>query len=242
LASKGIIFDFDGTLYGDWRLWISTIEDTLREFNLTVTPLQALELARTAIKKGDARETLKISGIAVSLAREQGLDHDEEVRAHFFEKLDARMDETGPGDDLVRLLKQFRRKGLLMGIVTFVRRQRLTRRLKLWKIEDYFQSTITPGEVPEFKPSPDPYMRVIREFNLTPKQCVVVGDEPVDILGGKRAGALTIGLPRGFYSENELEDAGADLIISSLDELPSILFDKASRNLARKSNTTDRAN
>jgi HAD superfamily hydrolase (TIGR01509 family) len=232
LAAKGIIFDFDGTLYGDWRLWISIIEDTLREFNLTVTPLQVLELARAAIKKGDARETLKISGIAVSLAREQGLDRDEEVRSHFFEKLDARMDETGPGDNLISLLKQFKQEGLLMGIVTFVRRPRLMRRLNIWKLEDYFQSTITPGEVPEFKPSPVPYLRVIKEFNLTPKQCVVVGDEPVGILGGKLAGAKTIGLPRGFYSGDDLREAGADLIISSLDELPSTLFDKRSRNLA----------
>lgn len=231
MSSKGIIFDFDGTLYGDWRLWISTIADTLKEFNLTVTPLRALELARKTIENGDARETLKISGIAVALAREQGLDHDEEVRSHFFEKLDASMDKTGPGDDLVKLLKQIRHEGLLMGIVTFVRRPRLTRRLKLWKLEEYFQSTVSPGEVSEFKPSPDPYAKVIKEFNLTSKECVVVGDEPVDILGGKRAGAQTIGLPKGFYSEKELVEAGADLIIPSLDELPSILFNARSRTL-----------
>ena len=108
------------------------------------------------------------------------------------------MDETGPGNDLTRVLQQFKQLRVLMGMVTFVRRPRLTRRLKIWNIEDYFQSTVTPGEVPEFKPSPDPYYRVIKEFNLASEQCVVVGDEPVDILGGKRAGTRTIGLPRGF--------------------------------------------
>ena len=224
MSPKGIIFDFDGTLYGDWRLWISIIEDTLREFNLTITPHQALELARKTIENGDARETLKISGVAVALAKEQGFEHEEEIRSHFFEKLDARMDETGPGNDLTRLLEHLKQRRLFMGIVTFVRRTRLTRRLKTWNIEDYFQSTVTPGEVPEFKPAPDPYYRVIKEFNLSPEQCVVVGDEPVDILGGKRAGAHTVGLPRGFYSERELKESGADLIISSLNELPTILF------------------
>lgn len=235
MGSKGVIFDFDGTLYGDWRLWISTIEDTLREFNLTITPLRALELARRMIESGDAKETLKISGIAVALAKEQGLDLDDDVRSHFFEKLDARMDETGPGNDLIKVLEQIRETGLLMGIVTFVRRPRLTRRLKIWKIEGYFQSTITPGEVPEFKPAPDPYQRVIRDFKLTPEQCVVIGDEPVDILGGKRAGTRTIGLPHGFYSKRELEQAGADFIIPDLNDLPSILFDGRSGTLAGKS-------
>jgi HAD superfamily hydrolase (TIGR01549 family) len=225
LLSKGIIFDFDGTLYGDWRLWISLIEETLREFNLKVTPFQALELARSLIRDSmEARETLKISAIAVSLAREQGLECDDEVRARFFEKLDAKMDETGPGKDLVGLLEQLKQNGFIMGIVTFVRRPRLTRRLDVWKLGDYFRSTITPDQVSEFKPSSQPFLKAIMEFHLTPKDCFVVGDEPVDMLGGKRAGARTIGLPQGFYSREELEDAGADFIIPALDALPSILF------------------
>ena len=186
------------------------------------------------IENGDARETLKISGIAVALAKEQGLLHDEEVRSHFFDKLDDKMDETGPGNDLISLLETLKQKRLPMGIVTFVRRSRLTRRLKIWNLEDYFQSTVTPGEVPEFKPAPDPYQRVIKEFKITPGQCVVVGDEPVDILGGKRAGARTIGIPQGFYSKRELEQAGADFIISDLDDLPSVLFDGMSRTIEGK--------
>jgi HAD superfamily hydrolase (TIGR01509 family) len=200
------------------------IEETLREFNLTVTAYEALELARNLIIGGQARETLKISGLAVSLAREQGLDRDEEVRARFFEKLDAKMDETGPGKDLVGLLEQLRQKEFIMGLVTFVRKTRLTRRLDTWKLGDYFRCAITPEQVGEFKPSPQPYFKAIEEFHLKPRECFVVGDEPVDMLGGKRAGIRTIGLPQGFYSREELEEAGAESIINSLNELPSILF------------------
>src|SRR5713101_1284281 len=222
--TKGIIFDFDGTLYGDWRLWISIIEETLREFNLAVTGHEALELARKLIRTGEAPETIKISGIAGSLAREQGLERDEEVRSRFFEKLDAKMDETGPGNDLVRLLEQLKQNGITMGIVTFVRKTRLTRRLDLWRVGDYFRSAITPEQVAEFKPSPQPYLKAIADFHLAPKECFVVGDEPVDMLGGKRAGTRTIGLPQGFYSREELEGAGADSIIASLNALPGILL------------------
>src|SRR6266571_4472939 len=147
--SKGIIFDFDGTLYGDWRLWISIIEETLREFNLPVTAYEALELARNEIRTGGGRETIKISGIAVSLAREQGLERDEEVRSRFFEKLDAKMDETGPGNDLVGILERLQQNGFVMGLVTFVRETRLTRRLDSWKLGDYFRSAITPDHFSE---------------------------------------------------------------------------------------------
>lgn len=176
------------------------------------------------IRNGEARETLKISGIAVILAREQGLDRDEEVRARFFEKLDTKMDETGPGKDLVALLEQLRQKRFIMGLVTFVRKTRLTRRLDTWKIGDYFHCAITPDQIVEFKPSPQPYLRVIEDFHLEPRECLVIGDEPVDMLGGKRAGTKTIGLAQGFYSREELEEAGADSIITSLNVLPSILL------------------
>jgi len=181
-------------------------------------------LARNLIRTGKAPETIKISGIAVSLARQQGLERDEEVRSRFFENLDARMDQTGPGDDLVGLLEQLNQKGIIMGIVTFVRKPRLTRRLDKWRLGDYFRSAITPEQVAEFKPSPQPYLKAIADFRIAPKECVVVGDEPVDMLGGKRAGTRTIGLPQGFYSREELVEAGADSIITSLNALPGILL------------------
>ena len=160
----------------------------------------------------------------MSLAREQGFERDDEIRSRFFEKLDAKMDETGPGTDLVRLLNQLKENGIIMGIVTFVRKTRLTRRLNAWRLADYFRCTVSPEQVAEFKPSPKPYLKAIEEFHLMPKECVVVGDEPVDMLGGKRSGARTIGLPQGFYSREELEEAGADSIISSLNELTGILL------------------
>jgi phosphoglycolate phosphatase len=176
------------------------------------------------IRNGDAGESLKISGVAVSLARQRGLDRDEEVRARFFEKLDAKMDETGPGKDLVSMLDLLQQKGFIMGLVTFVRKARLTRRLDVWKIGDYFSCAITPEQVKEFKPSPQPYLKAIEDFHIGPRECFVVGDEPVDMRGGKRAGTRTIGLPQGFYSREELEEAGADSIITSLSDLLSVVF------------------
>jgi phosphoglycolate phosphatase-like HAD superfamily hydrolase len=40
------------------------------------------------------------------------------------------------------------------------------------------------------------------------------------MMGGKKAGAKTIGLPQGFFTGQELEKAGADRILSSLELLP----------------------
>ena len=46
---------------------------------------------------------------------------------------------------------------------------------------------------------------------------------PVDILMGKRAGARTCGVTYGNSSREDLEKAGADIIIDDISSLPDIL-------------------
>ncbi len=224
--ATGLLFDFDGTLYGDWRLWISIIEETLSTFQITITPHDALEMARRMIENGgNPNTTIRISSIAAALARDQGINLlEEEVRTNFFERLDAHMDKTGPDERTVKLLREFTRRGLRMGIVTFVRKPRIQRRLDVWKLKEYFPSVITPDDVTEVKPSPRPFLKAMEELHVQPEECFVVGDEPVDMIGGKKAGAKTIGLPQGFFTGQELEKAGADRILGSLELLPIMVY------------------
>jgi len=164
-----------------------------------------------------------ISGVAVAMARQQGVDGEAEVRARFLERLDQVMDSTGPGESMVNVLEDLERKGVLMGIVTFQRRPRLQHRLEAWNLKNYFRSIVTPEQHSEFKPSPAPFLAAIKELDIPTARCLVVGDEPVDMIGGRKAGAETIGLPQGFFSEEELRQAGADHIISSLTKLPTLV-------------------
>lgn len=190
---------------------------------MTIDPTEALEKARSLIEKGDGvNGTLRISGVAAALSRDHGVSRDEEVRAGFFELLDARMDKTGPGG-MVGLLEQCQRAGYRMGIVTFVRRERISRRLRVWSLGSYFGSVVTPDDVAEVKPSPVPFLKAMSDLDVRPVDCIVVGDEPVDMIGGKRAGAGTVGLPVGFFSSEELLAAGADHILSSVNLLPTLL-------------------
>jgi HAD superfamily hydrolase (TIGR01509 family) len=225
-VATGLLFDFDGTLYGDWKLWISVIEETLSDFEITIGPQDGIEMARRMIENGGIASTIRISTIPWALAKNRGFDlPEEEARVKFFERLDARMDQTGPEKKLVELLKEFRQRRIQMGIVTFVRRPRMRRRLDVWNLKEYFSSVITPDDVTEIKPSPKPFLKAMEELHVLPNQCFVVGDEPVDMIGGKKAGAKTIGLPQGFFTGQELERAGADRIVNSLRLLPTMVYE-----------------
>jgi phosphoglycolate phosphatase-like HAD superfamily hydrolase len=217
---RGVLFDFDGTLYGDWRLWIATVQATLQAFQVDITAHHALEKARSMIRDGSF---VNISGVAIAIARDEGVDKDQEIRTAFFEKIDDAMDASGPGNDLLSLLNNLKSMNFRLGLVTFVRKPRLMRRLDKWGMSQFFSSIMTPERFEKFKPSPEPFLEAIKELDLPSSSCSAVGDEPVDMTGASTAGLQAIGLPNGFFSEDELRQSGASLIIQSLSELPHVL-------------------
>ena len=217
---RGVLFDFDGTLYGDWRLWIAIIQATLQAFQVDITAHHALEKARSMIRDGSF---VNISGVAISIAKEEGVDKDQEIRTAFFQKIDEAMDASGPGNELLSLLNNLTSNNFRLGLVTFVRKPRLMRRLDKWGLSHFFSAIITPERFEKFKPSPEPFLEALKELDLPPIACSAVGDEPVDMTGASIAGLQAIGLPNGFFSKDELRQSGASIIIQSLSELPQVL-------------------
>ena len=58
---------------------------------------------------------------------------------------------------------------------------------------------------------------------LDPLRVLVVGDTPNDIVAAHAARAIGVGVASGHYSQEELRDAGADYVLSSLEEdLPGV--------------------
>lgn len=52
---------------------------------------------------------------------------------------------------------------------------------------------------------------------------IYVGDHVGDVRGAQRAGAVAVAVPSGPCSADELADAGADVVLSSLDDFPAWL-------------------
>jgi sugar-phosphatase len=76
----------------------------------------------------------------------------------------------------------------------------------------------TCDDVRRGKPDPEPYLKGAALLGVPAGQCVVFEDAPAGIRSGKAAGALVIALPT-TSSPADLEQAGADWIISGYDHL-----------------------
>lgn len=88
----------------------------------------------------------------------------------------------------------------------------------------FFTSVVTSQTCRFTKPFPDPIKWAADKMNVSPQNCLMVGDTVVDIMAGKAAGAQTVGVLCGFGTEKELRRSGANLILSGTSDLTQILI------------------
>lgn len=86
--------------------------------------------------------------------------------------------------------------------------------LRQFVLEGYFQAVATARTCQYTKPFPDPVLWAAKEMGVDAENCLMVGDTTVDIMAGRAAGAQTVGVLCGFGEEDELRQAGADLILA----------------------------
>jgi len=77
---------------------------------------------------------------------------------------------------------------------------------------------VTCTDVLRGKPDPEPYLKGAEMLGVPASECLVVEDAPAGIRAGKAAGARVLAL-RTTASDEELQEAGANYILTDLSEL-----------------------
>jgi len=126
-----------------------------------------------------------------------------------------------PGiDDLLRILAG---RGLKLAVLSNKPDQPTVDMVRHLFGDHHFHLVRGHREGAPLKPDPAVPREMIWQLDLEPAQCVYVGDTKVDMLTGKSAGMLTVGVTWGFRDEMELRDNGADAIIHQPDALLPIV-------------------
>jgi len=85
-------------------------------------------------------------------------------------------------------------------------------------------------DVQNVKPHPQHLFKALEIIGVDAGASLMVGDHPIDIETGKRAGAMTAGVATGRISVSELRQAGADFVAEDCMQLINML--KKSKLLA----------
>jgi pyrophosphatase PpaX len=204
-----VLFDLDGTL-------IHSIEHIIACWQHTVRTSLGREISREEVLPTLGRALLECFE---EIAPGRSLEMREVYRA--YQKSTHDSDVTlvaGTHGALQRL----RSSGFRLGVVTSKGIVVATEGLKLFDLTPYFDVLVTYEDTERHKPHPDPLFVASERLGIEPANLVYVGDAVFDILAGKAAGTGTVGVTWGAGKREELEDAGADHIIESMETLPAL--------------------
>lgn len=206
---EAVIFDVDGTLVDTSEYIIQAYEHTLKHHGLP-------KRTREEIASQIGRKLEDCYAFLAPGAEERALI---DIHRAFQNENLALVKPFDSCNDVLEILATERK------LAIFTSRKNILPSLEVAGIDtSLFAEVIDANMFEKGKPDPEGIHLILGRISLDPAQVVMVGDAGVDILAGKNAQvAATIGLTHGFGTRPELEIAGADYILDSLDTLPPLL-------------------
>ena len=215
MRTRLIIFDFDGTLGDTRQNIVTTMQMTIKELHLPER--QEAECASTiGLPLAECFQTLFPDAGEDLIARCA-----ETYRRIFNENLQTIHPQPFP--HVVETLSILHQQGFKLAIASSRSHDSLVELTQNMCIADYFSYLIGADDVKEAKPQPEPVIKTLSVLQTSADETLVVGDMAVDILMGANAGTKTCGVTWGNGTKEELQKAGADYIIDSMEKLTGIV-------------------
>jgi phosphoglycolate phosphatase len=208
---ESIIFDFDGTL-AELHLDFGEMKRRLRilawEYLLDVPPtptvpaLEWLEALVESLPKSDEAAAMEFEGRAASLIKDIELEAAHRGSLFPFTRV---------------ILHELQEVRIKVAIIT--RNCEEAVRVVFPDLDRYCGGLLARDHVLRVKPDPDHLLHALEMIAAQPETALMVGDHPLDMQTGKRAGILTAGVWSGNASQEDLFRAGANWTARNCEEL-----------------------
>ncbi len=124
------------------------------------------------------------------------------------------------GTSVLSTLKELKRRGLRLGVVTNNLRRTALKILSDFCLLDSFAAVVAANDVSETKPSPKPLIEACHRLGVKTQYTAYVGDSSSDIVAGRMAGVVTILLTRRMESYGKISPDHRITNMSGLLRLP----------------------
>ncbi|SMF24242.1 HAD family hydrolase [Desulfovibrio gilichinskyi] len=212
---EGIIFDFDGTLaeltidFNDMKRRLKALGEAFLEPLPEIGALPALEW---------------VDHIAACLETDDpDLGKEFHTRCRFLiismEIEAAKRGKLFPFT--YSILRGLQQDSIKTGIIT--RNTAAAVKTVLPDVEKLCGCFLSREDVKNVKPHPEHILKALDFINICPEHALMVGDHPLDIETGKRAGTMTAAVASGRMSISELNEAKPDFVAANCQELIDML-------------------
>ena len=124
------------------------------------------------------------------------------------------MYQVVPYEGIPELLKELKDRGIKIAVYSNKPHNQTIDVIETLFGKEYFDMLIGQREGKPIKPDPCGVFEIMEAFDLKPEDILYLGDTATDMKTGKASGAFTLGVLWGFRLRDELEEGGADAIIS----------------------------
>jgi HAD superfamily hydrolase (TIGR01509 family) len=213
-----LIFDCDGTLVASEPLYAAVDARVLGAYGL---PMSAEDIRVTymGVPVGDM--------LADMQARFSIIFPD-----NILDILDAEVQKSLDRDllpiaGIPEALAALQQRGHKMAVATNSQHSRTVRNLASTQLTPYFGDAIAAIDmVAHGKPAPDVYVLAAKKIGAAARDCVAIEDSPVGMRAAIAAGMIGIGYApadHGAHVWDDLQAAGAHILIADMRELPSAI-------------------
>ena len=134
------------------------------------------------------------------------------------------MDATVPYDGIAELLERLKAEGIRMAVYSN-KADGFSRQIVEHYLPGFFQLVRGKVDGVPVKPDPTGVHKIMAELGARPEETLFVGDSSVDIQTGHNAGLTACGVTWGFRPRASLEEAGADRLADTMEELEVIIME-----------------
>ncbi len=214
---KAILFDLDGTLVDSAPDIAAAVNELLAARDLPpLTVVQVKSMIGNGVEKLVER-AFTTSGTPLSDAE---LDDANREMAPIYRRHTTKLTRLMPG--AAEALAQLHVAGIRMGVATN-KPQVATREILLhFGLLERLGAIVGGDAVTRKKPAPDALFLALEQLEAEPRDALMVGDSITDVEAARAAG-MPVVIVRGGYTQQPVEQLGADLVCDSLLELPTAL-------------------
>ena len=212
---KTIIFDFDGTLAKlniDFHRMRKAVGKLILSYGITKDELHT-DFVLEMIDSAAAILNQRSSHISKKFFDEAN---------SIIEKIEIEAAENGELFDRTKeLLNSLNSLKISCGIIT--RNCAKAVKIVFPDILSYCPVVVCRDAVNKVKPHPEHLNMALNKLGGSAKHTLMIGDHPLDIKTGRRAGTKTCGVLTGHFQKNDFIKAGADLVLPHAADILNII-------------------
>ena len=212
MKRKNVLLDLDGTLTDSCEGILKSVKAVLRHYGAEIPSDEELH----KFIGPPLRETFPQYGVPAE-------EIEEAIRLYRSRYFTVGKFENHPYDGITELLRQLTDEGMRLYVATTKPEDLAVEILNHFGLSRYFERIFGASMDRSSEGKGKIIARLLETVQISPEDCIMVGDTAFDVVGAKENGIPAVGVSWGYGQIGEMTDAGAVAIVESPQELLAFL-------------------